>query len=81
MIMSLSLEAGQATKGQRVTASGKTDSAPSSALSAQNDPDLARVVAAWPELPEAIRADILAMVQHAEKQAENSVCERPPGRA
>jgi hypothetical protein len=28
----------------------------------QNDPDLAAIVAAWPELPAAIRAGILAMV-------------------
>lgn len=27
------------------------------------DADLAEVVAAWPSLPEAVRADILAMVQ------------------
>jgi hypothetical protein len=30
-----------------------------------NDPDLAAVVAAWPELPEAIRAGIVAMVETA----------------
>ena len=29
----------------------------------QTDPDLAAVVAAWPELPEAIKAGILAMVK------------------
>jgi hypothetical protein len=29
----------------------------------QTDPDLAAVVAAWPELPEAIRAGIVAMVK------------------
>jgi hypothetical protein len=33
----------------------------------QTDPDLAAVVAAWPELPEAIRAGILAMVKAASK--------------
>jgi hypothetical protein len=31
----------------------------------QTDPDLAAVVAAWPELPEAIKAGILAMVKAA----------------
>jgi hypothetical protein len=31
----------------------------------KNDPDLAVVVAAWPELPEAIKAGILAMVKAA----------------
>jgi hypothetical protein len=29
------------------------------------DPDLAAIVAAWPELPEAIKAGILAMVKAA----------------
>ena len=29
----------------------------------KNDPDLSAVVAAWPELPEAIKASILAMVK------------------
>ena len=40
--------------------------AESGALGAQNapfDPDLATVVEAWPGLPAAIKADILAMVQ------------------
>jgi hypothetical protein len=32
---------------------------------ALDDPDLAAVVAAWPELPEAIRAGIVAMVMAA----------------
>jgi hypothetical protein len=36
-------------------------------LTAQNDPDLARVVEAWPVLPEAIKAGILAMVNTAKK--------------
>jgi hypothetical protein len=31
----------------------------------KTDPDLAAVEAAWPELPEAIRAGILAMVKAA----------------
>jgi hypothetical protein len=31
----------------------------------QTDPDLARIVDAWPTLPEAIRAGIVAMVQAA----------------
>jgi hypothetical protein len=34
---------------------------------ASNDQNLATVVAAWPELPEAIKAGILAMVQAAAK--------------
>jgi hypothetical protein len=32
---------------------------------ATDDPDLAAVVEAWPELPEALRAGILAMVKAA----------------
>jgi hypothetical protein len=36
----------------------------------QNAPDLAAVMAAWPELPEAVRAGILAMVQAATGGAE-----------
>jgi hypothetical protein len=31
----------------------------------QTDPDLAAVVAAWPELPEVVRAGIVAMVKAA----------------
>jgi hypothetical protein len=34
---------------------------------ASNDPDLAAVVKAWPTLPEAIRAGILAMVKAAKR--------------
>ena len=34
----------------------------------QTDPDLAAVVAAWPELPEAIRTGIVAMVKAAERR-------------
>jgi hypothetical protein len=33
------------------------------ALLAKKSPDLARVVEAWPDLPEAIRRAILALVQ------------------
>jgi hypothetical protein len=33
-------------------------------------PDLAAVVAAWPELPEALRAGIVAMVSAARRTAE-----------
>jgi hypothetical protein len=33
----------------------------------QSDPDLAAVMPAWPDLPEAIRAGIVAMVKAASK--------------
>jgi hypothetical protein len=33
----------------------------------QNDPDLAAVVAAWPELPATIKSGILAMVKAARR--------------
>jgi hypothetical protein len=33
----------------------------------QTDPDLARIVDAWPTLPEAVRAGIVAMVKAATK--------------
>ena len=45
--------------------SSETDSAGNSAFSVQNDPDLARLVTAWPELLPPIRAGILAMVEAA----------------
>jgi len=37
---------------------------------AQLDPDLARLVAAWPELPEAIRAGMLEMIDAATSSTE-----------
>jgi len=36
----------------------------------EKPPDLAEVVAAWPELPEAIRAGILAMIRSASGRGE-----------
>jgi len=42
--------------------------APNGALSLPDSPDLALVVEAWPELPEAVRAGILAMVKAAVPQ-------------
>ncbi|HLN26305.1 MAG TPA: hypothetical protein VK395_01020 [Gemmataceae bacterium] len=42
--------------------SGTTDPGPL-AHDSQNDPDLARVLAAWPILPEHIKAAILALVE------------------
>ena len=35
--------------------------------SGPTDPDLARMAAVWPRLPEAVRAEIVAMVKVAEK--------------
>jgi hypothetical protein len=37
------------------------------ARESQIDPDLARLIDAWPTLPEAIRAGIIAMIQAARK--------------
>jgi hypothetical protein len=34
----------------------------------QTDPDLARIVDAWPSLPDAIKAGILAMIEAASKR-------------
>jgi len=46
-----------------------TDSAPVTTprltKPAENDPDLARLVAAWPELPEVIRRAMVALVESA----------------
>ncbi|MCH9035571.1 MAG: hypothetical protein IID42_13900 [Planctomycetes bacterium] len=36
----------------------------------QNDPDLAAVISTWPELPEAVRAGIVAMVKAASAGTE-----------
>jgi hypothetical protein len=38
----------------------------------QNAPDLAAVMAAWPELPEAVRAGIVAMVRASLRVPEDS---------
>jgi len=38
------------------------------ALSAPIHPDLAAVIEAWPRLPEAVRAGIVAMVKAAERE-------------
>ncbi len=37
---------------------------------AQNEPELAAIVAAWPTLPEAVRAGILAMVKASDQAVE-----------
>jgi hypothetical protein len=43
---------------------GQTDD-PTRTRHRQTDPDLARIVVAWPGLPEAIKAGIVAMVKAA----------------
>ncbi len=50
---------------KELTTSDEKHSAPDSALSLPNDPDFALVAAAWDDLPDAVRAGILAMVQTA----------------
>jgi len=47
----------------------------------QSDPDLAAIVAAWSELPEAIRAGIMAMVRAASGSDEASRLATPTGSA
>jgi hypothetical protein len=47
----------------------------------QSDPDLAAIVAAWSELPEAIRAGIMAMVRAASGSGEASRLATPTGSA
>ena len=42
---------------------------PDMSESVRNDPNLASVVKAWPDLPEPIRAGIVAMVQTANERA------------
>jgi hypothetical protein len=51
------------TKGLRVATSPVSTLLPTDTC--QNDPDLAAVVAAWSDLPEAVRAGIVAMVKAA----------------
>jgi hypothetical protein len=53
----------EAGKPQGVTASAPKPLAQTLARDSQIDPSLARIVEAWPKLPEAVRAGILAMVK------------------
>lgn len=50
---------------------GDADSGAVSTISAPTDPDLGRIVAAWPALPDAIRAGIVAMVNAAVPAAKD----------
>ena len=52
---------------KQVTAIPETALANTLARESQIDPDLARLIDAWPTLPEAIRAGIIAMIQAARK--------------
>ena len=54
----------------RTTDDHESDSASCSALSAAGDPDFALVAKAWPTLPEAVRAGIVAMIRAASKAPE-----------
>jgi len=49
--------------GQRVTQTDPENLAQTLSRKTQTDPDLARIVEAWPTLPEALRAGIVAMVK------------------
>jgi hypothetical protein len=46
---------------------GAGDFDPALAVSLPFDPELARIVGAWPTLPAALRAGILAMIEAAQK--------------
>lgn len=43
------------------------------ARSGKTDPDLAHLIEAWPGLPDALKAGILAMVKAAVKEAQNAL--------
>ena len=58
----------QGIQSKQVTATPEIPLAHSLARESQIDPDLARLIDAWPTLPEAIRAGILALVDAASKQ-------------
>lgn len=63
-MLPLGLEQGAPNTGE--TPFSETGGAESDALGAQSaliDPELLALVEAWPELPEAIKANILAMVR------------------
>jgi hypothetical protein len=54
--------------GKEVTATGPETLAYSLARETQIDLDLVRLIDAWPTLPEALRAGILAMIDAARKE-------------
>ena len=60
-------QSAQAVANKGTYDSGNSDLASHLALLAEKSPGLAAVVKAWPSLPEAVRAGILAMVKVAEK--------------
>lgn len=43
----------------------RTDTGTVDAKNGTSDPDLAKIIAAWPELPDAVRSAILAVVANA----------------
>jgi hypothetical protein len=55
--------------GKHVTETGQETLAYSLAHDPQIDPDLARLIDAWPKLPEALRAGILGIIDAARKGA------------
>jgi hypothetical protein len=52
-----------------------------SANAVNSDPDLAKIIAAWPTLPEALRAGILAMVNAASPAATAAKASKPKSKA
>ena len=65
----------QPTAPSRVTQEPENVLAPSLALSVQNNLGLAAIVAAWPELPEVVKAGIVAMVRAAIDDETARECE------
>jgi len=55
------------SKKTRIVELGGAESGALGAKKIPDDPDLAAVVEAWPKLPEAIKAGILAMVEAADR--------------
>ena len=60
----------QTPQGQALTDSAENDWWTYWWKALQNDPDLRAVVSAWPELPEALRAGIVAMVGTATQEGK-----------
>jgi len=61
----------QSTPDKRVAAIPENPSAYSSAREIEKRPELARLIDAWPSLPEALKTGILAMIEAANPEIVN----------